>query len=124
MGDIRRAVDLVAILQDVRRRCDECLRDRADPAAALRGLGPLLEQGTGQVHDLRPLAPGLGDLWDTLRTVHALAVEGLAWRGGGAGDDADAGVSDPGAHPAGVGGALFSRGSGPAWDEDEPDPDD
>lgn len=124
MGDIKRASDLVGILQGVRRKCEETLRDRGDPGAALKALGPMLEAGSGQVHDIRALAPGLGDMWDTLRTVHALAVEALAWDRPGEGEGDDEGVSGPGSKPTRVGEPLLSRESGLDFDPDAPDPDD
>jgi hypothetical protein len=117
-------LDLIDVLQSIRRTCDECIRDHGDPATALKRIAPQLEVGNGLVHDLRPYAAGMGDLWDTLRAVVTIASQ-MGERGAlGVGASKDERLQPATADPTDMGGAVYNGGLGPSGNDPPPDPDD
>lgn len=124
MGQPKRVFDLVATLASVRRKCDECLRDHTDPAGAVDAITPLLSEADGEVHLMRSFAPGLGDVWDTLRAVLALAGTAAEWSAVHGGGGADEGLQ-PTARGATAVGGTDAGGSVDLGEEGVPaDPDD
>jgi hypothetical protein len=108
----------------MRQRIDETLRDRGDPVQALVAVTPLVERADGSIGDLRTLAPGLGELWDTFRASIRLAeaiADRLAEMGGGTDDDA----LQPATGASGdMGGSLSDRSADPGEDWNPALPDD
>lgn len=124
MPAFKGAGDLIERMREVRRLCDATRMDRGDPVRALQAVGPLLEQGSGDIALVRPLAAGLGELWDTLLSVHALALQAAVAASSGAGDRADAPLQSANHGDKLALDSLFSDESG-LGDEDNPaQPDD
>lgn len=75
-------------MQDVRSRLESAVAERRDPSQALKHAKVVIDSQHATVDQVRTIAPGLGAIWDTLRSVLA-AVEHAAGLGSGGGEGVD-----------------------------------